>query len=320
MIFAEPPRTRFDIHFRLLRMPVRIHPFFWVSSIGLALRPNATLVGVAVWVVAVFLSILVHELGHAMAFRHFGHRPRITLYGFGGLASADDEPSARRLVGTTRIIISAAGPLAGFALGAATLVVVLALGYQTPFLRWTLGTGAPIERADVSLFVFDLLFINFVWGLVNLLPVHPLDGGQIALEVVRTRDPARGVERSVWISLVTAIAAAIVGLVVLDSLWVALLFGYLAFVSARLLRRQYGVSFHGRRVVRWMGQRWRSWRRARRRRAIGLSVVRELRKLEELEDREPTAEADRIVSDLLRSTTERASSTGTGGPREGPGQ
>jgi Zn-dependent protease len=273
------------------------------------MRPHVTLLNVAVWVGAVFLSILVHELGHAIAFRYFGCRPRITLYGFGGLASADREPAGRA---RARIIIAAAGPLAGFVLAALTIALVANVGYRVPVLRWTVGGGAPIESTALYLLVVDLVYVNVVWGLVNLLPVQPLDGGQIALELSRAHNPVRGVERSIWISFVTAIAAAIVGIVVFESLYTCLLFGYLAYSSAQVLRRQYLVSFDVQRAARRARDRWRAWGRARRRSAIGLSVVRELRDLERIDDTASSAESDRLVNDVLRSAAERAKRAGVG--------
>ncbi|MGH7294413.1 MAG: metalloprotease [Polyangiaceae bacterium] len=183
MIFAEPPTTRFDVRFKVGRVPVRVHPFFWVSTIGLALRPDATMLSVALWLIAVLVSILVHELGHASAFRHFGWEPRITLYGFGGLASADSRRAGRRLTSRRKIFVSAAGPFAGFAFAAIVSVLVLRLGYRVPLVHWTIGSGPPIPDRTLQLLVFDAMTINVLWGLVNLLPVHPLDGGQIALEL-----------------------------------------------------------------------------------------------------------------------------------------
>lgn len=224
MIFAEPATTEFDVRFKVGRVPVRIHPFFWVSTIGLSLRPDATARSVALWLIAVLVSILVHELGHASAFQHFGWKPRITLYGFGGLASADSGRAGRRLTSRARILVSAAGPFAGFAFAAIVAVLVLQLGYCVPLVYWTIGSGPPIPNRTLHLLVFDAMTINVLWGLVNLLPVHPLDGGQIALELSRARDPVRGVERSVWLSFVVATAVAIVGLTVLDDWFTTFLF------------------------------------------------------------------------------------------------
>jgi stage IV sporulation protein FB len=302
VIFAEPPVTRLDLRFRLGRVPVRIHPFFWLSTLGLSLGSGATALGVAMWVVAVLVSILVHELGHAMAFRRFGWKPRITLYGFGGLASAD--AATRTPMGKTQILISAAGPFAGFALGGLVVAAVLALGYQVPLVYWTLGAGPRIPSEPLFVFVADMTAINLLWGLINLLPVHPLDGGQIALEVARGRDPVGGVQRSVWLSFFVGTLVAILSLVVLGELFTTILFGYLAFMSWQVLRRRYAAGLGSLRVVTWTRRRWRAWQDARRRSARDARVTRDLRNLERLDEEEPDAEAEKAAQDVLNAVSE----------------
>ena len=88
MLLAEPPRTRGDLNFALFGFPVRIHPLFWLVALILGpktgeLRENA------VWVAAMLISILVHELGHALVMRAYGLQPSITLHIMGGLTSAN---------------------------------------------------------------------------------------------------------------------------------------------------------------------------------------------------------------------------------------
>jgi Zn-dependent protease len=289
-IFVEPPPTRFDLRFRLARFPVRIHPFFWLSTLGLTLRSNISALDVAIWVCAVLVSILVHELGHALAFRRFGCDARITLYGFGGLASAEPGRTGAPK-GWSRIIVSAAGPFAGFALAGAVIVAVLVSGHQVPVMSWTLGSGAPIQGLALFVLVADLMFINVIWGLVNLLPVHPLDGGDIALELARKRYPARGVERSVWLSFYTALVVAIAGLVVFHDVFILILFGYLAAMSWNVLRARHNASADSFRLVRWI-------RAQRKRSVIRMRTTTTLRMLDQVDDA-PSAEADKAVRDLI---------------------
>ena len=61
--------------------------------------------------------------------------------------------------------------------------------------------GELFESLDLNMLIFDLLFINIFWGLVNLLPVYPLDGGQIAREVLGLVNPADGLRQSLWLSV-----------------------------------------------------------------------------------------------------------------------
>ena len=90
MLLGEPAPTQADLHFRIFGFPVRVHPLFWVVTVLLGLQGRADPFETLVWVGVVFVSILVHELGHATLERTFGGHPWITLYSFGGLASCND--------------------------------------------------------------------------------------------------------------------------------------------------------------------------------------------------------------------------------------
>ncbi len=93
VILVEPPRSAWDVHFRLFGVPVRVHPFFWLVTLLIAARPQVEAADAIIFVIASFVSILIHELGHAAAIAYYGWRPRITLYSLGGLASYDREYS-----------------------------------------------------------------------------------------------------------------------------------------------------------------------------------------------------------------------------------
>ncbi|MCH2115846.1 MAG: site-2 protease family protein [Pirellulales bacterium] len=251
VILAEPPPSEADIHFRLFGFPVRIHPFFWVISLILALRGGAPPVQVLCWVVAVFVSILVHELGHGLMQRRYGGQPRIVLHGMGGLAICGDCERSPR----SQIIISLAGPAAGFALAAAFFLGVALLGHQP---RCAVGdrvfgadlvAGTPIDGIRIlgMQFVWDafrsphmnlllkhFLWINVLWGVINLLPIYPLDGGQVARELCLLGSPREGIILSLRLSAGAAIAMALVG-IFWQSLLVALMFGYFAYSSYKTL-------------------------------------------------------------------------------------
>ena len=110
MILNEPPRSQYDLNFSLLGIPVRVHPLFWLVAVLLGIRGNEDPVPILIWVGVVFVSILVHELGHALTARWYGWEPWITLHSFGGLASY--RPTFHDP--TSRIVITLAGPGAGF--------------------------------------------------------------------------------------------------------------------------------------------------------------------------------------------------------------
>ncbi len=210
------------LKFTLFGFPIRIQWMFWLIGCllmsGLLTSPSpVALQLLLIWLVVFFISILWHELGHAFAMRHYGGRPDILLYGMGGVCS-----SVGRYTRRQSMIISAAGPAAGFLLALIALLVMLMLGYN---ISWKLGFQSRTE------FGFGLLLrINTFWTLLNLLPVLPLDGGNILRSFMSNTNPAIVPK----IGMVTAGIAAILGFVVLNSLFMALIFGYLAYQNWKM--------------------------------------------------------------------------------------
>ena len=239
MFAGEPAQTQFDLQFRIAGIPVRVHPLFWLMAFLIGASGGERL-ALVIWMAAVFVSILVHELGHAFTMRYFGQDARIVLYMMGGLTIPDSSPwrvnSGRRVRGPLpQILISAAGPGAGFLLAGLVTAIVFAVG---GLVRFHLAHGfVPIpvvalpEAANEQWYavVESLLWVNIFWGLMNLVPVYPLDGGQIAREVLVAKDPWEGVVKSLWLSVVVGGAVALLGFVVLHDRFLGILFGLLAF-------------------------------------------------------------------------------------------
>ncbi len=256
MLLTEPPPSQGDLHLRLFGIPVRVHPFFWVMAVLMGLggggkdgtRPAELLS----WVAVAFVSILVHELGHAYLQRRYGGHPWITLHGIGGLAACDDCDRSPR----AQILISLGGPVAGFLFAAAAVVAIRLSGHVIGLAR---EDGIPFENMGVdsvpavSLFglnlywapfaskaanalMHNILFVNIVWGLINLLPVYPLDGGRISRELCTLSHPRRGIVLSLQISIGVAIAMAAVGLLVWQSWYTAAMFGYLAYINYQTMQ------------------------------------------------------------------------------------
>ena len=187
-------QTQYDLRFSLLGIPVRVHPGFWVVGCLLGWT-EGRLDLVFVWLICLFVSILVHEFGHALSARHFGWPPTVTLYYFGGLANF--QPGWGYTRGRA-MWISFAGPLAGFILCALVVAVdfLMTQGVtgERPWLpmllrRWVYGM--PLE-SNLDFALLQLQFVNLVWGVFNLLPVYPLDGGQICFEYMNGRSSTLG--------------------------------------------------------------------------------------------------------------------------------
>jgi len=262
LLLAEPGRTQADLHFNLLGFPVRVHPMFWLISIlfGRPWDEGTKPLDLLTWVGVMFVSILIHELGHALAMRYFGYRARIVLYSFGGLAIPErgysDSYGARAgsshpdSVGWRQIMISLAGPGAGFVLAAAVIGVLYAANVKTPFyfgIEFGRGEYLFFRNANLSMLVFHLLRFNIFWGLMNLLPVYPLDGGQASRELFLIYgNRGNAIRHSLILSIATGVAIAFLTLAKSEGgLYIAFLFGYLAYMSYVALQAHTGGGRFG---------------------------------------------------------------------------
>jgi Zn-dependent protease len=243
-MFTLAPPTRFDLRFSIFGIPVRVHPLFWLIALLLGGRVTNP-IDVLVWVVAVFVSILIHEMGHALAMRYYGQRSQIVLHAMGGLTIPEPVAfgsswASVRMSPNQEIVITAAGPGAGFLFAAFILALTLGLGAEAQ--TTTLLGFIPIPLAVfmggnqlLNYLIVTLIFINIFWGLINLLPVYPLDGGQIARQVFIQYDPWDGTRKALWLSVIVGGAMAVAGLAFFGSVYMALLFGMLAFQSYQTL-------------------------------------------------------------------------------------
>ncbi len=233
---GEPERSSGDLNFSLFGFPVRIHPMFWLVSAVMGW--SADLKHLVAWVLAVFVAILVHELGHALVMRSFGFRPWITLHGFGGLTSRSGGGFYRGggESSLAQVMICAAGPGAGFLLAFAVAFLLSITGHEVyrglfaGFLPYVLVVGQ-VGSGPLTDFIDSLLLVSVFWGAINLLPIYPLDGGQIARAIIMRLNWREGLQLSLVISLVVAGAMALVSFFKFGDTFMGIFFLYLAFVS-----------------------------------------------------------------------------------------
>lgn len=200
MLLDSSP-TPLDLNFRLAGFPIRVTPWFWLT---MALLGGPTVndlqlgvLALVVWVAAGFVSILVHELGHSVSARWFRTPSHIVLTAFGGYAQYYDRapPSGWR-----QLTVCLMGPIAGFLLLAVVEVTDLSVHWRELH---------PVLEAFGDYVVIQCL----VWGLFNLLPIWPLDGGQASREVLYICGLRRPDAATHTISLV--VVGALVALAVL---------------------------------------------------------------------------------------------------------
>jgi membrane-associated protease RseP (regulator of RpoE activity) len=232
----EPAETPYDLRFRLLGVNVRVHPFFWLFTALFGWSwyqaGGGNLGFLLLWVVAAFVSILVHEFGHVLVGRAFGSHGYVVLYSFGGLAVGSSNLARR----WQRVLVLLAGPGAQFLLLGLVLLGNLAweVSQSRPAPRRSpppaaVAPAEPGDRGDAAdasadqaedplpaarparaqlpylrVFVLQMVFINLVWPILNLLPVFPLDGGQVSLEVCQGVSPQGGRGFAFGLSMVVA--------------------------------------------------------------------------------------------------------------------
>jgi Zn-dependent protease len=177
--------------FRVLGFPVTVDISFLIVIGILGWYPGADVRDVLIWIVLATVSVLVHELGHAVVARTTGAAPVITLAGLGGLTSYVPPAPVSR---ARSIAISVAGPAVGIGIGLALLAVDVAVDVRSDLWSSVLSIG---------------IFITLAWSVLNLLPILPLDGGQTMRELLPGTRTQREVRAAV-VSVVTAVLIAVV--------------------------------------------------------------------------------------------------------------
>lgn len=154
---------------------------------GLHAANSTDILLVLVFVFAGFLSIMIHELGHALTIRKYGLPAAITLQAFGGYASFTSGKLDRK----QSFVVTAAGPALQFAFG--VLLIILAPNIAIP------------EGSLFLPFLRDLIWVSIAWSILNCLPVYPMDGGQMMAAIL-------GPNKQHYVHLISSIVAVAVGI------------------------------------------------------------------------------------------------------------
>ncbi|MCA1847209.1 MAG: hypothetical protein LC792_29265, partial [Actinobacteria bacterium] len=184
------------LRFSLIGFPTRIEPSFLliVAMMGFGFP----LPRLAMWVAVATVSVLAHELGHALAARVIGATATITLAGMAGLTHPR---RAKQFSRREDAFVSAAGPAAGLILGAAAFVALTVL-------HWPYATPGG--------FLLTLsIFTTAGWSVFNLLPILPLDGGHLLVSAL----PGSAVERQLRAAKISIAVAGVGGLLAYKTGW-----------------------------------------------------------------------------------------------------
>lgn len=143
------------------KISLQIGSSFWIFSVLIALTLSpGNFLDALFWFLIICFSVIIHELGHALTAVFFGKSSQIDLVALGGITYFD----ATHLAFWKQFFIALNGPLFGFLLATAAYYAALHLAN---------------ERTITQQWLNNLTFINIGWALVNLIPILPLDGGQI---------------------------------------------------------------------------------------------------------------------------------------------
>jgi Zn-dependent protease len=170
---------------------------------------------------AFFVCVVLHELGHSFTAMHFGIRVRrILLLPIGGMAEFEEIPRRPR----EELLITIAGPAVNFAIAA-----LLWLVFGLPDIDQTLDG---LVTVNITGFAQLLLVWNLVMGCFNLLPVFPMDGGRIFRALLARRmNYVRATFIAATVGKVLAVIAATIALYFFHAGLTAVLFTFIFLVG-----------------------------------------------------------------------------------------
>ncbi len=140
-------------------IPFKISPAYWIfTGILSFLLGRGDIFQTVIWFLIIFVSVVFHEYGHALTAKLFGRKPRVELVAMGGVTYHDGD----KLPFWKQFFITLDGPLFG-------LILALVTGLLHSVFASPLISGILLQTC----------YVNIFWTIINLLPVLPLDGGQL---------------------------------------------------------------------------------------------------------------------------------------------
>ena len=197
-------------------IPLKLSPAFFITAGLIGFINSYSLIGTIVWIGIILVSVLVHEYGHALTSLYFGQSPKIELVAFGGVTI----PEGKKLKGWKEFLVVLMGPVFGLLLFAGALL--LARMQVLPTFAQSIVT--------------ILAIVNLFWTIINLLPILPLDGGQLVRIILEKMLGSKAFKVTLYISIVLGALFAI-GFFLTGFLFVGVIFILLTFQNIETLRR-----------------------------------------------------------------------------------
>ncbi len=216
------------MQFTFLNIPVTIHPSFWIFFLFFTDLIRDPSVESCIFGIVLIVSLLVHEYGHALTAQYFGAKPSINLEAFGGNAQYD----GRGITPRQSFLITLNGPLLESVLVLLSYILLEAdVFYNQPYIQY---------------FLHVTMYVNVLWILLNLLPVVPLDGGQLMSNILQRIFGNKGLRASAIIGVVAAAVTApylyLEGYYIFGTL--LLFFAYQNFQMLQVLKASSGEAYH----------------------------------------------------------------------------
>jgi len=219
--------------FRIAGIQLRIHITFlllvvWLGFVYYATGGSRAAAGGVMFILLLFLCVVLHEFGHALAAKTFGiNTPDITLLPIGGVARLERMPEEPK----QELIIAVAGPAVNVVIAGCLFLVI---GSRQIF------SSAAVQGTDM---IAQLFLINVMLVLFNLLPAFPMDGGRILRALLATRmSYARATQIAATVGQGFAFVFGLIGLIKNPFLIFIALFVYIGASQEAVLAQMRDVS------------------------------------------------------------------------------
>ena len=198
---------------RIAGIKIRVHWTFFILIAWVVFEElkhggnsNSVLYTVA-FILAIFLCVVLHELGHALMAKRFGIKTeKITLLPIGGMASFEKLPESPK----QELLVVFAGPLVNVVI--AVFLYFIVPVHEIMQLNFT-ETFESLMGFSVQNFLFFLFIVNVALVIFNMIPAFPLDGGRILRALLAIRiGRVRATEIAANIGLMIAVLFFLIGL------------------------------------------------------------------------------------------------------------
>jgi stage IV sporulation protein FB len=188
--FREPPRTGFELAWRMFGIHVRVMPsFFLIAGLLAYLFVGPNLLAILVDVACIFVAILFTEIVQGLVYRSYGLRSTVLVQDFGGGVYPEAEPPTT----LQRIVAAMSSPASSF-------LLFVAVYFSNEAWGWS--NASPY--AGFAYFI--LCVVSLFWAILGLLPIFPYPGGRVMGEVLSYLSPRHGPPLTMVISIAVAMA------------------------------------------------------------------------------------------------------------------